>query len=95
MARRYDYVPKFEMSFWKPDGKLWYAERADLEAALQRSCRTEDDLIKRLGAGFHYIQDLLEGKRLEKSAIMHVEWGIKPESEITYAPACGTLVSKL
>ena len=95
MSRRCNYKPEFKFSIWKPDGKFWYVDRADMEAAIRRSCRDEDDLLKRLGAGYHYLEDLLNGKRLDKWSILHVEWGITPESEITYAPPCGTLVSEL
>jgi hypothetical protein len=94
MSRRSDYKPKFEMPFWKADGKFWYAEKGDLEAAIKRSCRTEEDLTKRLGAGFHYLKDLLDGKRLDNWAILHVEFGIKPECEITYLPLPGTSSSR-
>lgn len=48
------------MSLWKKDGDLWYAERADLEAAIAASGHSEDILRRKLGAGYSELQELCE-----------------------------------
>ena len=83
MSRRNnDFLKKPEMPFWMPDGNLWYAEKSDLEAAIVRSQRTTDDIQRRMGVGYHHLEDALNGKRLDKFAASHVEWEIFADSEI-------------
>ena len=68
------------MSLWKKDGDLWYAERADLEAAIAASGHSEDILRRKLGAGYSELQEALRGKRLGGWTISHLEWGLTPEN---------------
>ena len=78
-SRRQNYIRKPELACWKSEGKFWYAERAELEAAVMASKRTEEDIKKRMGVGYHHLADALNGKRLDQFEVSHVEWGIVPE----------------
>lgn len=69
------------MPFWKKDGELWYAERADLEAAIQASGHSDDNLRRKLGAGYAELREALNGKRLGGWSVSHLEWGLTPDSD--------------
>ena len=77
--RRCNYIRKPELACWKAEGEHWYAERADLEAAITASKRTEEDIKKKMGVGYHHLEDALNGKRLDHFEVGHVEWGIVPD----------------
>lgn len=77
--RRHIASPRFGLSIWKADGKLWFAEAADLKAAIDSSGVDEIQIQKRMGHGYHYIQDILDGKRIDGWAIVHIEYGISNE----------------
>jgi hypothetical protein len=86
MARRFKPQPPIKMSFWKRDGKFWYAEPSDIQEAIARSGVPEKLIRERMGAGYHYIQDILEGKRLEGWSIAHIEWGLSPKIKPASTP---------
>jgi hypothetical protein len=70
------------MTFWKADGELYFVLREDLLAAIQSSERTHVDIKGRMGAGFHYLEDLLAGKRIDGFSAQLVEWGIISEAAL-------------
>jgi len=70
--------PAITMKFWKQDGRLFYADTADLLDAIQKSGRSDLDIRSRLGAGHSYLDRLLKGDRLDGWAIAHIEWGLDP-----------------
>jgi hypothetical protein len=53
-------VERRNMPFWKKDGDLWYAERADLEAAIAASGYSEDILHRKLVAGYSELQKAMK-----------------------------------
>ena len=82
MARRRNPArPPIKLSLWKKDGDLWFAERADLEAAVLQSGRSESDIKRQMGVGYSHLLDALEGKRIDGWAAAHIEWGIRSEGE--------------
>jgi hypothetical protein len=81
MARRFKATAPIKMAFWKPNGKLWYAVVADLENAIRISGHSDAILRNRLGAGYHYTQDILDGKRIDGWAVSHIEWGLPPQHD--------------
>lgn len=78
MARRFKPQPPIKMSFWKRDGKRWYVEPTDLQAAIKNSGISDEVLRHRLGAGYRHLQEALEGKRIDGWTVTHIEWGLKP-----------------
>jgi hypothetical protein len=79
MARRFKAQPPIKLNFWKRDGKLWFAEPADLEAVIKQSGLSDKEIQKRMGAGYKYIQEVLDGKRIDGWAVSHIEWGINSD----------------
>lgn len=82
VRRRNPTPPPIRMPFWKKDGKLWYAERADLVTAIAKAERSEEDIKRIMGVGYIHLLDALDGKRIEGWSVVHIETGIRPESEI-------------
>ena len=75
-------APQFHYKFWKIEGKhLYFCDRADLEGAIRESGVPEHLIHSRMGAGYHYIADALNGVRLDRWAISHIETGISPVRE--------------
>ena len=81
MPRRFRPTPPIKMAFWKAEGKLWYAEPKDLLEAIEASGHSHKLIQTRMGAGYHYIQDILDGKRIDGWAVCQIEWGLSPERE--------------
>lgn len=79
MARRssYDWSPEF--TFWKRDGRQWYCEKADLEAAIAASDVTEEHQRRRMGQGFGLIARALAGERLTYFQVSMIEYSLKPD----------------
>jgi len=76
VSRRYNLEPRFTLSIWKKDGTLWYADPDSLRAIIQSEGVPDSDIRARMGHGYFYIQDILDGKRIGKWAVKHIEFGI-------------------
>lgn len=87
MKKRSNSKPQIKMPFWQRDGKLWYAEEADLRDAIQSSGVSELELKRKLGAGYDELLAALEGKRLGSWTVAHIEWGLLPESTSKKIPS--------
>jgi hypothetical protein len=79
VRRRHDQQPKLKLAIWKSEGKLWFADKSGLEAAVGSSGRTALDINKRMGAGYSHLQEALQGKGLTIWEASHVEWGVIPD----------------
>lgn len=79
MKRLSSSQPKITFAFWRSEGKHWYAERSDLEAAIRSSEHSEEALKRRLGAGYNELLQAMDGKRLTGWTVSHIEWGLGPE----------------
>ena len=79
-SKRNKAKPPIKMPFWKKDGDLWYAERAELEAAIQTAGHSEENLKRKLGAGYGELLEALKGKRLSGWSVSHLEWGLTPDN---------------
>jgi hypothetical protein len=65
-------------SFWKGEGGYWHCERKDLEAAIAASGVDEEHMRRVMGFGFFLLGRALDGMRLTKYEVSHVEAGITP-----------------
>ena len=76
MRRRVDSKPTIRLSIWRiVDGK-YFADKAELEKVVVASGRSEDELRRRLGAGYSHLVRALEGQGLGIWEVSHVEWGV-------------------
>lgn len=82
MSRRFKPKPPIKWNIWKADGKFWYADKVDIASAISRSKRSDADIRARLGAGYCHLVEALHGKRLDGWSVVHVEWGLTPESDL-------------
>jgi hypothetical protein len=69
-------TPKIELPFWKKDGNLWYADPTDIELAVIKCGLDEDGLRRRLGAGYHYLAEAMQGKRFDGWTASHLDWAL-------------------
>jgi len=66
-------------AYWKQDGKLWFAERTDLEKAIRDSGATEYELKSKMGRGYESMIEALEGKRIEGWTAYFIETQLLPK----------------
>ena len=78
MRRRNPTKAPINMTFWKRDGELWYADAKDLLEAIKVSGNSEEALKRKLGAGYIKLQEALSGARLTDWTVSHIEWGLTP-----------------
>lgn len=86
MKRRVNHTPKPELSIWKQEGKLYRADPKELLTEIDKHQVPMDEMKRRMGHGFHYVADALEGKALDIWAVKHIELGILPEKTHNYHP---------
>lgn len=79
MARRFKAKPPIKWPLWKQDGKLWYANPADLKVIIEKSGLSTATIQKRMGVGYKHIQEILDGKHVDGWAVSHIEWGLNTE----------------
>jgi len=70
--------PQFHLGIWQKEGKLYWCERAALEKAVAQSGVPEHLIASRMGHGFHHLAEALEGRRLDRWAVAHIETGLAP-----------------
>lgn len=66
-------------NFWSEDSGFFIAEKAGLEAAVSSCGFTEQEIGRRMGAGFHLLARALQGQRLTQYEAGHVEWGLRED----------------
>lgn len=86
VGRRYQADPRLSLSIWKKDGNLWYAEPDDLRAIILSEAVPEELIRSRMGFGYHLIQEVLEGKRLNIWSISFIENGILNQTQNLNSP---------
>jgi hypothetical protein len=81
MQARNKAKPPIAMTFWKRNGDLYRTDAQDLLKAIQDSGRTQEDIRARAGAGYSYVEKLLNGGGIDGWAASHIEWVLTPESQ--------------
>lgn len=61
------------LPMWIQEGNLLRARREDIEAAILASGLTELEIKRDLGAGYHLMEDALQGKMLDGWDVYHLE----------------------
>jgi hypothetical protein len=70
--------PPIQLTIWKPDGKLWYAEKADLERVVKESNVSDEELKRRMLRGYDALLDALNGKRIDGWSVAFIEGALLP-----------------
>ncbi len=79
MARRHDQKLKLKLNIWRSEGKLWFADSAQLAVAIENSGFSETEIKKRMGAGSGHLESARLGKGLTIWEANHLEWGLIPD----------------
>lgn len=79
VRRRCDQKPNLKYSFWRQEGKLWFADPIALQEALEKSGHSEAVIKKRMGVGYRHLQEALAGQGVNVWGANHIEWGLNPE----------------
>lgn len=86
MARRYDANPRFKLDIWQNEGTLWFNDPNALRSIIERENVPNEEVRARMGYGFLYLQDALEGKRSGRWAVIHIEYGILKHELVMNGP---------
>lgn len=87
MPRTQHTLPVLRLSIWKRDGKLYFVEKDDFLSAIINGGKSEEEIKREMQFGFHHIQDLLDGKRIDVWSASFVEYGILRLSYIPNTPS--------
>lgn len=74
--RRCDYRPELKFTFWKKEGKVYFADVVALKEEIERSKIPDEVMRKTMGVGYSHLEDALSGKPLGYWEVKHVEHGI-------------------
>lgn len=69
-------TPLPRMSFWKTDGRLFYADPGDLQHAIEQTGLSPEEIALRLGAGKKYLQELFQGGKVSPYTVQLIEWSL-------------------
>ncbi len=76
MKRRSNTLPTLTLSFWRQEGKLWYADPAGLAETLKNTGLSEDNQRRVFGAGLSELHEVLKGKGVDIWGANHIEYGL-------------------
>jgi hypothetical protein len=76
VRRRCDYKPEPKFSFWKREGKVYFADVQALKKEIELSGIPEETMRKNLGVGYTHLEDALIGKPISYWEMRHVEHGL-------------------
>jgi len=76
MTRRFDTTPRFKLDIWQKEGTLWFADPNALRSIIEQENVPNEEVRARMGYGYLYLQDALNGKRIGRWAVIHIEHGI-------------------
>lgn len=88
MGGRNKAVPKISLLIWKKSedrdtswsGKLWYADRTEIEGEIEKSSWSRKEINQRLGVGgLATLDEIRNGRPVSGWAIAHFEWAIGPD----------------
>lgn len=86
MSRRYDGTPRFKLDIWQQQGTLWFTNPKVLSAIIENENIPNEEVRARMGHGYLYLQDALEGKPIGRWAVLHIEYGILRHNHVTNTP---------
>lgn len=76
MKRRVNYTPKPQLDCWIKAGALYRADTDKLRALIAERGIQEEEIRRKMGHGFHYLKEALDGQELNINAIQMIEYGI-------------------
>jgi len=82
MARRHNAEIQLKLYIWKKVDNRYYVEPDDLFAAIADGGTDEAERKKRMGVGYKYIQELIDGALFDAQTISFVEHGIRRHEEV-------------
>ena len=72
-------VPKLKLTFWKLSNTGYSAVRSDIFAAIEKSGHTQEQIVRRMGAGIAHLNDLIDGMELDLWSAWFVDSALEPD----------------